>query len=185
MVKGKIYVYMFMLIMIGMIQISGCGKKEDTIVTSESVSNEVPTPQSDAKQENWIEDTTYFLLRSAGMDMEKEYYVSQAFSVYRESESDDAIYFVFCDGICVGELWVNEKEEGNALYQMNCEEITNLYAKGIEICVVSPDKDHLYVTRSDDNEVIYIYGIPKEDINTDLKASTFSTIVLSPLAAGE
>lgn len=134
------------------------------------------------EQVNWLDDSAYNCLRVAGMDMEKDYYLSQQFSICRELEADDKLCLVFCDDKCIGELWVNEPMESCAFYQMNCEDITNLYINEIAISLVSPDKDHIYAIRNDNNSSICLYGVCEDD-NADrgLISTSFDSIVLHPL----
>lgn len=170
-----------MVLAVGIIQLFGCAHKEENPSLIEAVSSEETSlTMSDSIQKSDFDELVCYLLHTSGMDMGKEYSISQAYKVYRESDYGDVMYFVFSEGICVGELWGNEQNEGYAFFQTGCEEITNLYTADIEISVISPDKDHIYVVSPDAKDVVCVYGIRQEgDAEVSNLSSIFSAITLT------
>ena len=172
-----------MVLMVGIIQLMGCDHKEGRSSLIEAVSSEETSSTIfDSGQKSEFDELVYYLLRASGMDMEKEYSISQAYKIYREPDYGDVMYFVFSEGICVGELWGNEQNEGYAFFQTSCDEISDLYTAGIELSVISPDKDHIYVVSPEGREIICVYGIRQEgDAEVSNLPSAFSAITLTPI----
>lgn len=132
-------------------------------------------------QENWIDETAFYCLRAGGQDMEKEYYLSQAYFIQQDSECNRKIYFVFCEGKCVGELLVNDQMQSCAFFQMNCEDVTWFYANNIDILIFSTDEDHIYATGKDIGYVSCLYGICEENIEFKDETECALTIVIHPI----
>lgn len=170
------------IFMTGMLQLIGCNKKVEEQIPVEMTSSEtveMSIADLELVNEKWLENNALAMLHANGMDMEKAYYISQEYTVMRETENDDTILFVFCEEKCVGELWVNKKMKSCSLFQTCMEEITSVNNENIEISVVAPDADHMYVIRADGGKEICIYGIPSygnSEINN--KSIDFSAIAL-------
>ncbi len=111
---------------------------------------------------NWLENSAYYCLRASGLDMNEEFYLSDAFLIQSEETRCVSLYFVFCDGKCVGEILANDQTESCAYFATNCEAITDIYENGIEILVVSSDNNHIYAVRADNGNTICLYGLSEE-----------------------
>jgi len=149
--------------------------------SSTAASLAASSTDSSSEQTDWFDTSAFYCLRAGELDMEKDYYVSQAFSILRETDGDDTMCFVFCDEKCVGEFWVNEDMQSCTFFQSRCEDMTNILENNIHIALVSPDKDHIYVIQPDTNNAICIYGICEEKELLSVSTDQFMELSLRSL----
>ncbi len=136
-------------------------------------------------QMNWFNDSAFSCFRAAGLDIQKSYCVSESFVIKNDENECVLIYFVFCDGKCIGELLTNEYSESCAFLQVNCEDITDIFLKNVNIAITSPDADHICVVRSDNGKVICVYGNAVENKILGGSIVQFSPIILQPMTIPE
>ena len=73
-----------------------------------------------------IDDSIYYCLKTAKLDMSKDYYVSEKFDI-TNSNNNEAMSFVFCEQECVGEIIHSTNDDGYVFLRENCKELTNIY----------------------------------------------------------
>lgn len=104
-----------------------------------------------------INDSVYYCLCAAGLDMSKEYYISEEFEV-QNSDNWETMLFVFCEQKCEGEILLSANDAGCAFFREKREDITELLEKKEAIAVVRTDLEHIYVVSENGENRLCIYG---------------------------
>ncbi|MBO4390855.1 MAG: hypothetical protein J5825_08355 [Lachnospiraceae bacterium] len=117
-----------------------------------------------------VDDLIVGSINPENIDLTRHYMVSEPFSIQNSSTPNHVVYFVFCDGKCIGELTtriIQSKYFGEAsFFQEKCEEITVLYEAGAPISVISFGEKCWGIVSGE--EIYCLYGNEQfdENINT-------------------
>ena len=115
-----------------------------------------------------VDDLIVGALKPENIDLTKHYMVSEPFSIQNSSTPNHVVYFVFCDGKCIGELttWiVQSKYFGEATFlNEKCDEITALYDAGVSISVMSFGDECWGIVSGE--ETLCLYGSAQFDENS-------------------
>ena len=80
------------------------------------------------------------VLMAENQAFSEKYYISNSFSIQGSSVDDNSMYFVFCEGDCIGELVVSPNNQTVSFFHEKCELIVDFYRKQ-EAFAVACDKD--------------------------------------------
>lgn len=115
-----------------------------------------------------VDDLIVGSLKPENMDLTRHYMVSEPFSIRNSPIPDQVVYFVFCDGKCIGELTtriIQSKYFGEAsFYREKCDEITALYEAGTPISVMNFGEECWGIV-SGEEELLFLYGSTQFDKN--------------------
>ncbi|MCR5376804.1 MAG: C39 family peptidase [Lachnospiraceae bacterium] len=109
-----------------------------------------------------IENILPGYIASNGLDITKQYQLSNSFIVSGSGVSDNQLSFVFCEGQCIGELVVSTETGASSFFRERCAEITDVYRDETPVAVVCFGAVSIYVISSDYQNVIRLYGSENE-----------------------
>ncbi len=134
--------------------------------------------ENSEKYKNYVNDSVYYCLSAAGLDMSHYYYISNSFEI-QNGIRDERMAFVFSGHECVGELWINADKESYAFFREKCNEITNILEDKAEVAVIRKDFEHIYIIRSDRESMFCIYGVAEKNENLEFTPRHYNRIILN------
>lgn len=123
-----------------------------------------------------IIDMTCGYLEVNNFSNDERYAISQGFNVLNDRNINFALFFIFKNNDCIGELLYNCDDGSSAFFQEKCNTISSLYLNNQDVKVVF-EKDNLYLIT--DSRMFILWGMDTTEL-TDItnKRLDYETIVL-------